>query len=97
MFKLTTTIREVLKIKEIFPNLQVKKIKNIQKIINNHGKLKPKINMTTKSPLRKQVIILMNNNNKTKFMKDSYNYIANNNRVLKNIKSEVIVDFIYSD
>ena len=39
----------------------------------------------------------MNNNNKTKFMKDSYNYIANNNRVLKNIKSEVIVDFIYSD
>ena len=30
-------------------------------------------------------------------MKDSYNYIANNNRVLKNIKSEVIVDFIYSD
>ena len=97
VFKLTTTIREVLKIKEIFPNLQVKKIKNIQKIINNHGKLKPKINMTTKSPLRKQVIILMNNNNKTKFMKDSYNYIANNNRVLKNIKSEVIVDFIYSD
>ena len=83
VFKLTTTIREVLKIKEIFSNLQVKKIKNIQKIINNHGKLKPKINMTTKSPLRKQVIILMNNNNKTKFMKDSYNYIANNNRVLK--------------
>jgi len=93
----TTTTGEVLKIKKVFLNLQAKKIKNIQKIINDYGKPKPKINMTIKSPSRKQVIISMSNNNKTKFIKDSCNYITNINRAFKNIKSEVIVDFIHSD
>ena len=50
-----------------------------------------------KGPLRKQVIILISNNNKTKFIEDSCNHIININRILKNIKSEVIVDFICSD
>ena len=39
----------------------------------------------------------MSNNNKTKFIEDSCNYITNINRALKNIKLEVIVDFIHSD
>ena len=56
-------VRETLKIKEIFPNLSNKKIEEIQKVINSlNEKVKPKINMTTKSPSRKQVIIPMNNN-----------------------------------
>jgi len=93
----TTTTGKVLKIKKVFLNLQAKKIKNIQKIINDHGKPKPKINITIKSPSRKQVIISMSNNNKTKFIEDSCNYITNINRALKNIKLEVIVDFIHSD
>lgn len=50
-----------------------------------------------KGPLRKQVIILISNNNKTKFIEDSCNHIININRILKNIKLEVIVDFICSD
>ena len=49
--------------------------------------------MTTKELLRKQVIILMNNN-KSQFMKDSSVHIANINRALKNIKLEVIIDFV---
>ena len=40
--------RETLKIKEVFPNLQNKKIENIQKIISSEGKPKPWFNMTTK-------------------------------------------------
>ena len=45
--------KEILKIKEIFLNLQAKKIENIQKIINNDGKLKQKLNITMKSLSRK--------------------------------------------
>ena len=45
--------REALKIKEIFPNLPTKKIKNIQKVINGRGKTKPKLHMTTKRPFQK--------------------------------------------
>ena len=88
-------IREFLKIKETFSNLHAKKIKNIQKIIN--GKGKPRIHMTIKRPLRKQVIVPMSNNNKAKFMKDSSTHIININRALKNIKSKVMTDFIQSD
>ena len=36
------------------------------------------------------------NNNNT-FMKNSATYVANINRLLKNAKSEVLVDYIYSD
>ena len=93
----TINIREVLKIEETFLNFQAKKIENIQKIINGEDKPKPKINMTTKGPFRKQVIISMNNNNKIKFIEDSCNHVTNINRVLKSIKLEVMVNFIYSD
>lgn len=39
----------------------------------------------------------MSNNNKTKFMEMFSAHITNINRVLKNIKSEVIVDFVCMD
>ena len=53
--------------------------------------------MTTKSLSRKQVIILMGNDNIVKFMKNSLIHITNLNRNLRNTKSEVLVDFICSD
>jgi len=71
--------RDVLKIKEIFPNLQTKKI---QKIINSKNKLKLRLHMTIKELLRKQVIVPMSNDNKTKFMIDLSAHIVNINRVL---------------
>jgi len=88
------TIKEVLKIKETFSSLKADKINNIQKIIKENSKPKPRINMTTKGPSRKQVIVPINNDNKTKFIEDSSNHITYINRVLKNIKSETIVDFV---
>ena len=81
---------EILKIKEMFSKLQVSKIDNIHKIINNIGKPKPKVNMITKRPSRKQVIISMNNENKAKFMESSSKHITNLNKVLKNIKLNVM-------
>ena len=52
--------------------------------------------MTTKSPSRKQVIVLMNSNNIKKFIEESSSHISNLNRVLKDIKSEVMLDFVQS-
>ena len=51
----------------------------------------------TKGLSRKQIIILISSKNTTKFMKNSSLHIANINRLLKNVKSEVLVDFIQSD
>ena len=89
--------KEVLKIKEIFPNLQVNKIKNIQRIIKGDGKPKFKLNMTTKGPLRKQIIIPMNINNRNKFVAEVSAHISNISKVLKNIKLDVKADFIQSE
>ena len=47
-----------------------------------------------KDPFRKQVIILISNDNKTKFMESLSSHITNLNRALKNIKSEVMADFV---
>ena len=87
----TNTAREI---KEAFSNLQNKKIENIQKIISGESKPKLKLNMTTKGPSRKQVIVPMNLDNANKFMKDLSTHITNINRALKNIKSDVMADFI---
>ena len=92
-----TNIKKILKIKETFPNLHAKKIENIQKVINNNGKLKPKLNMTMKDSLRKQVIVSISNENKIKFIKSSSTHIMNFNRVLTGIKLEVMAEFVHSD
>jgi len=39
----------------------------------------------------------MSNNNNTKFIRNSVTHITNINRILRNAKSEVLVDFIYLD
>jgi len=46
---------------------------------------------------RKQVIILMSLNNANKFMSNLSSYVTNINRALKNIKSDIMADFIYID
>jgi len=92
--KSISNTKEVLKIKNTFPSLQVKKIKNIQKIINSGSKSKLCINMTTKGPSGKQVIVLINSENIKKFIDKSSSHVSNLNKALKNIKLEIIVNFI---
>jgi len=53
--------------------------------------------MTTKRPSRKQIIFLMSSNNSEKFIVLSNKHVANINRALKDIKSDVITDFIRAD
>jgi len=53
--------------------------------------------MMMKDPSRKQIIVSISNENKTKFMEESSVHITNLNKVLKNIKSEVMADFVHSD
>jgi len=95
--KLASNTVEVIKIKNTFPTLGAKKIDQIQNIIKDGPKPKLQIQMTTKGLLRKQVIILINGDNIAKFMKESLLHVSNINKALKNVKSEVLVDFIRSE
>jgi len=52
---------------------------------------KLKINLTTKGLSRKQIIIPMSMNNAKKVMGKSNVYIANINRLLKGIKSDILL------
>jgi len=89
---------DILKLKEMFPSLPNKKIDLVQKVINSSSeKSKPKINMTTKGPSQKQVIVPMNNNLSKRFIKDLSTYVINLNHALKNIQSNTIADFICAD
>ena len=88
---------KIIKIKETFLALGTKKINQIQNIIKDGPKPKLHIQITIKGLSRKQIIILMNSDNTVKFMKDSSLHVANINRSLRNAKSEILVDFIWSD
>jgi len=90
---LTPKVSDILKIKENYPSLSVKRIKNIYKIINDSSKSKSRVNMTTKDPLRKLIIVSIGNDNKTKFITLSSDYIANLNRAFKNIKLNIMADY----
>jgi len=50
--------------------------------------------MTIKDLSRKQIIVSINNDNKKNFMKESSSHVTNMNSTLKNIKSDVMVDFV---
>ena len=95
--KQTVNTSEVLKIKKVFSTINTEKINQINNIIKGNLKPKPHIQMTTKGPSRKQLIVLMNSKNNNNFMKNSTTYIVNINRLLKNAKSEVLVDYIHLD
>ena len=53
--------------------------------------------MTIKGLSRRQILVSMSLANFSKFMVLSYKHIANINRAFKNIKSDVIADFIQAD
>jgi len=53
--------------------------------------------MTTKDLSRKQIILPIGNKNKIKFMASSNNHVVNLNRALKNIKSDIMADYVCSE
>jgi len=91
-----TSTMDVIKIKETFPSIGAEKIDQIDDIVKGVPKQKLCIQMTTKGPSHKQVIIPMGNKNNINFIKNSSIHVTNLNRNLRNAKSEVLVDFIHS-
>jgi len=87
----------VLKIKESFPTLNVKQINQVNNIVKGNPKPKLCIQITIKGPSRKQIIIPMSNDNNISVMKNSVAHIAIINKLLRNAKSEVSVNYICSD
>ena len=77
--------------------LNAQKINQVNNIVNGQNKPKPCIKMTTKGPSRKQIIIPMSGDNISSFMKSSSLHVANINRLLRNVKTDVLVDYIRSD
>ena len=53
--------------------------------------------MTTKDPLHKQVIIPMNDICANNFIKNLSMHVCNINQILKNIKSNIMADYICMD
>jgi len=92
--KSPATMSDILKIKKAFPTLNTKKIDQVNNIVKGNPKLKLKIQMTTKGPSRKQVIIPMSKDNIDAFMKNSFLHMANINRQLRNVKLEVLTNYI---
>ena len=96
--KSSNIVMNTLKIKETFPNLPNKKIDSIQKVINSsNDKAKLRLNMITKGPSHKQVIVPMSCNLGKRFIKNSSSHVININQDLKSIKSNICTDFICAD
>ena len=87
----------MLKIKEFFPALNTNQIDRINNIVKGNPKPKPHLQMTMKGPSRKQIIVPMSSDNSNSFMKNSSTHVSNLNRLLRNAKTEIAVDFIKSD
>ena len=75
----STNIQDILKLKENFPKLSDKKIEEIRKTVYNSNTPKPRLNITTKDPSYKQIIIPIGGNSIKTFMSSSNDYVVNIN------------------
>ena len=90
-----SNIENILQIKDAFLSLSAGEVDKMMKAINgSKGKKKPSINMTTRRSSRKQVIVPIVKSNAKLIVQLAYQYIANINNCLRNIKSDIIVDFL---
>jgi len=87
----------VLKIKESFPVLNASQINRVNNIVKENPKPKLRIQMTMKGSSRKQIIVPMSRDNSVTFLKNLSAHVSNLNRLFRNTKTEVMVDFIRLD
>ena len=91
----STNIEDVIRVKEVFPALSADEVGKMLKVKNsNRGMKKPKINMTTRGQLRREVIIPMTRANTELIVNSAHIYITNINKCLKNSNSNIVADFI---
>jgi len=90
-------IEDIVRVKEAFPVLLVDEVGKVLKIKNSGGdNRKPKINMTTRGPSRKEVIIPMAKHIAELIINSAHIHITNINKCLRNSKSDIVADFIQS-
>ena len=80
------SVLDILKLKENYPICQQKRLKVFRKS-----------SMTTIILSYKQIIVPIGKENANKFMASSSNYIANINKVFKNIKLDIIADYVQQE
>ena len=90
-----SNIEDVLQVKEAFPSLSADEVRKMLKVKNSgKGIKKLRVNMTTREPSRREVIIPMTKSNAELIINSVHIHISNVNKCLKNSKSDVIADFI---
>ena len=88
-------IEDILQVKKVFPALLVNEVGKVLKISNSReGSKKPRINMTTRGPSRKEVIIPMAKYIAELMINSVHTHIINVNKCLKNSKLDIVTDFI---
>jgi len=81
----------------VFPTLSTNEVGKVLKIKNSgEDNKKSKINMTTRGPSRKEIIILMAKYIAELIVNSAHIHIANINKCLRNSKSDIVADFIQS-
>ena len=81
-----SNINNIIKIKDTFSKLSSNKVLEIHNVMfNSNQGSKLKVNMTTKGPFRKQIIISISSNNVKRVMVQSNTYVLNINYLLKDI------------
>jgi len=93
---ISPNIDNILHIKEAFLFLSANEVGKMIKAKNSsEGQKKPRINMTIRGLSRKQVIIPIAKSNTELIVNSANLHIANINKCQKNMKSDVITDFIH--
>ena len=91
----SSNIKDVIRVKEAFPELSANEVGKMLKAKNSNGGMKkPKINMTTKGQSRREIIIPMAKTNAELIINSAHIHISNVNKCLKNSKSNIFADFI---
>ena len=92
---LSSNIEDILYIKKAFFTLLANKVVKIIKITNNNmGNKKLKINIMIKRLSTKQIIVPMNEINTEFIINLAHSHIININKYLKDIKLDIVADFI---
>ena len=90
-------VKDIIHIKDAFPSLPLKKIVKVNNILNISKSVKPCIKITTKKPLRKQIIILMDQSNTSVIVNYANTFIRNINNHFCEHNSNIIANFIRSE
>jgi len=87
-------IKNIVKIKKYFQTSQLRRSKRYRRW---SMKKKPRFNMMTKGPSRRQVLVSISLMNSNLFMVMYSIHVTNTNKALKDIKSDTMTDFIWAD